>query len=698
MDELSLLLRLTVGLVVLAGPGLLVASQMRRGPAGTEALVALGWGAAVVPTLAFFVHLFTGWSMSWPLVAIVGLAHLAVLPRRWPLLRPRRVLARLRSDGPWLLACLGVGLLWLLHYDRSHAFNESCIHTTALIATGDVPFDGRLLFEDVQDARLGNTALLSAFAALFGQPGFRLLYGVCGALFALGGGWMARSITGRRGAVWFGLLLPLNPYVASIPLLDENVLTLAFSLPALPLLLGSGAWGMGGVLFGIVVAMRHVMILAAPAPLLAALLARDRGSLLRFAAAFVLTTLPENLHHYFALGSFARFESNGQFPAFTYGSGTSTWTWQGMLGWPLGELIRTPGNPFPTSLLWPLSLADHWGAVLSALILIGAVAVWRRPREALFWALWFGPAFAALSVQEAWDVPNKMGVIIILFPAVFAWLLHGVRAAAQRPPVLATATLWAAAIVFGAPLLRDWRVPPDHARYQTVFPGERAEQPYRVDSAAVRATDIGWGPDWQRAGPWIAPGLLGEQGGLAVDIERRRRAWGWPPGALPAPGEPVVVEIDLGAPWHGRRDFARLGAPGPVDVDLTAVDELAIVPAAPLPWDPTPAQVWMTQNGGLTVIQLFFSDWEQRHTDRPFVDPDSEEQCVIFGLMAGIETQCLRWDRATVGGSALRIRTRAGGLSLVETVNRSAQRMELWRGVVSPDGLELRPAIEPFHN
>ena len=94
METLLFGLRFLVGAAVLLVPGILTAALLRDGkdddstarrvdgaasPEQTthQVLVALGWGAGIVPTLSFFISLFTPLHLTFPLIFAVGLAHSA---------------------------------------------------------------------------------------------------------------------------------------------------------------------------------------------------------------------------------------------------------------------------------------------------------------------------------------------------------------------------------------------------------------------------------------------------------------------------------------------------------------------------------------------------------------------------------------------------------------------------------------------
>ena len=689
-----------------------------------QMLIALAWGAGIVPTLAFFISLFTPLHVSFALVAAVALAHTALsaglLARKvgWQGVRlaldPRQACGALNGPSRAVLgASVAIGLLYFLKYDRSLAFNESCIYTTALTATGHVNPELRLLVENIQDARLGNTGVLAGFIGVFGQIGFRVLYGVCGTLLALGGANLGWICTGKRSFTWMALLLlPLNPAVAGIPLLDENLLTLSFAVPGLALLLRKPRWFAAGALIALAVTMRHVMILAIPATILIALARRDRiYALTRYLGAFFLFTLPENMHHLMApsIGSLLRFESSPQYPSFPYEIFGINLHWNGLLNWPFHSfIVRTPGNPFPTFVRWPLWLADHLGLVLFSLMVIGFFTAWTNGRGrllALFWLLWWGPVQASLAVQEAWDVPNKMGVIVVVFASFVAWILYG-AIWVQRRPLHGMVTVFVLVVIgLGAcAAIQDWRPPVDE-RYYTVYPGERRELPMRIEDKAKRLTDVGLLPDIRqlnRFGTFLSARKISElwQDLSNTRVEAERRAWGWFPSETPPPGAPVVVELDMREPLYGRTDFLKLMPAGTEpDIDLVATPQMARLDGLRVAWEGKPIMLYTTRSNDISLLQLFFLDPSDLKIERPFADPDGIEQCKLFSLLAGMDGECDEpIELTTEPRAVLRVRLPSGALSVATTVNRSAQKVLLWKAVVSPTALHVNEAIEPWHN
>jgi len=180
------------------------------------ALVALGWGCGVVPSLSLALCLATGLRIGWPsLIAVAAVssigAGLIVARRRHRGVDLSHLIECLRAAGPVLAAAALIGLVWFLTCDQRSHVTESCMFRTAYAAAGytapmsELPPDIDLLRENVQDARLGNVGVLAGFLVLFQGLGFRVLFGLCGCLLALGGYVIGAWTGGARpgaGSAW----------------------------------------------------------------------------------------------------------------------------------------------------------------------------------------------------------------------------------------------------------------------------------------------------------------------------------------------------------------------------------------------------------------------------------------------------------------------------------------------------------------
>lgn len=713
-----------LGTLALLAAGVLVASlafgdsQDDHAPLFAAAVVvAAAWG--LVPSYAFFVHLLSGLYVAPWLVVLAALGHGLILLRPAWRARVRRglgVLARLkeRRFAVVIAAALAMRLVFALAYDPSPPPPDgSCIYSAALTATGDKDADLRLLVENVEDARLGNTAVISGFVALYQGLAFRELYASCGTLLALGGFLLGLQAGGRRLA-WFGLLLlPLNPWVFGLPQADQNLLTLSWSVVLCALLLRSKPpWLLAGLLFGLVVAMRHVMILAVPAVALLALTSPQRGRALGLGiVGFFGETTLELVHHHLALGSVFRFESNAQFPALPYRVLGLPIRWEGLMNWPLHDtLVRTPHRAFPNLLAWPLHIADHLGLLLASAALLGSVTLWRRSRrEAAFWVLWFGPAAALLALQESWDVPNKMGVMLVVFAAILAWTLEGVRRVVVQPQRFGPA--WLALVLLALVATRyvaSWDVPVD-ARYHAVFPEAPLESPRQLEQERARESSVGLLPDYgrpARQGRLFAVEKLVAFGRELADprLKLGLHPWGWFEGQLPEQGEPVTVAIDLGeAPW-GRHDFITLTDRAP---HLDLVGRSAIAWGIDVPWETRDLAAYGMPGDGVTALALVFErpvDAEGLCAcawDEEFAAP-CDGRCSLLYDVAGVQADeastARTWDRVSVHDTVLVVRVPAGGLSVATFLVPFADRFVLWTVEVGPEGIKVSGPFMPWHS
>ncbi|MBM4394075.1 MAG: hypothetical protein FJ087_00115 [Deltaproteobacteria bacterium] len=755
MSPLDLLIAMPVA-GLMAAAGLATVNQLAGPPGGDRPdgaapvapdaglrtlLASLAWGFGVVPLFTLWVNLFTGVRVTLPLLVAVAAANLvaaavaaAIRARGAPPLArmlPVTLLARALGGRRAVLVAGGlVAAVYLLAFDARHPLDDSCIYNAAFLATGQSVSgqpveDVDLLRTNPDDARLGNSALLAAALVLFGPLGFRLAFALCAFAIALGGYVVGRD-AGGRGWGWFGLVfLPLNSYVLTIALPDENLFALAIGTALLPLMLGpredrddgagraAGRWIVLGALFGLLLCVRHAMILSFAAPLLVAWRERRRAAAVgAFLVAVAVVTLPEHLHHLYALGSVLKFESNPQFPPLPYELLGVRFHWQGFVNWPLhDQVVRTPHNPFPTFVAWPLALAHHFGLILFALLHAGFVRVWLRSRErAAFWALWAVPVVAAIAVQEAWDQANKMGVILMVATAFVPWIAAGGEAVRRRPVAAGGAV---AALVLaswaGTAGIRDWRVPADERYY--CLPGAWTERADLVDRAAAEATDAGLLPR-----PPVAPHVSGRfLAGSAVSLREALRspssaAVEWPLGffghEVPPPGEPVTLVVDL-----SRDPF---GAPfvttdrGPADLDLTAPGAGAIVEGLSAPWSRVPMTVVARRSATATGVMVDF-DQPPAEGCPPPPDPGRtrdafllDNRCEVLSWLVGdTASACPLRGAAPVRrpDPVLRLRVPSGVVNVALVVNWRGENYRLWAGIADASGLApTAQGVRFWHN
>ena len=90
-------------------------------------LLALGWAFGVIPYIAFMYPLLLKRPLSATVVIVVALTVVAVAGGIWVRrgrVIPRQLYCGWRRAGPVLAACAGVGVLYVLRYDRS-LFSDS---------------------------------------------------------------------------------------------------------------------------------------------------------------------------------------------------------------------------------------------------------------------------------------------------------------------------------------------------------------------------------------------------------------------------------------------------------------------------------------------------------------------------------------------------------------------------------------------
>ena len=243
-------------LVVFLLPGMLLTRLVAPGKFGDSRFaVAFGLGVTVVPFLAFLLVGLLGLKvrihMSLPLVAGLSLlvsaglvAGLRTVEGSFQFLRELLPMGKGKHFSWGLAIYLAlVTLAYLFSYDSSIFDQERCIIRAGILPyfdyiTADPPvgFDGCIHCFDHRNAfllwnggqRSGPSVFVSAFAALFGFPGFRILHALLGLMAGWFGFHLGRKLFDNRGYGYLtGVLLALNPYALSIPLLDENIMALA---------------------------------------------------------------------------------------------------------------------------------------------------------------------------------------------------------------------------------------------------------------------------------------------------------------------------------------------------------------------------------------------------------------------------------------------------------------------------------------
>ncbi len=696
------------GLLLLLISGILSAIALfpdgRRGQNGTLwlMLLALALGFGMVPLLSFLIfYVLLGVPVS-PF-SVVGAGVVLVL---WSFMFAG---ARGSRFGTWvellrdlkqyyrhsshvLKVALLLSFVYLFAFDASQfQVAHGCFHRAGLASIGSDMVGPVDLMRDVfADARLGNAAVLSAYLALFSDMGFRVLYGLVGFLLALGGYLYAWELSGKRTVFGYvGMLfIALNPAILKIPLLDENMLALGFLATIFPWLTRKESpWIVLGILFSLVLGMRHILVLSLPGILFIVWRVAGKRSFLWFFLAMFAGTLPWHWHHHLALGSVFRFESFGQVGQFVHSIGPFSFNWEGMLGWPFVEqLIRTPQNPFPTMFMWPLWLMDHFGLLLFSAVLLG-VAVGSGRRHGIFALLFFLPVFGILSVQENWDYVHKMTVIVILMLPMLFWLIRGLLAITARPKMFGPILLGIATLMFiAAGLVRPLETTADE-RYVKSYPLSASEPRGLIDYRKETITDSAPWPDFGRLNDYQEFFVAGKAMSFLRQLitpgrMSRRMPFGW--HLRPAVSGSTTVELDLSRePW-GRVPIKP--GDGPPDIDLTTLDGPALVGPILTSWTETP--VFLMATGSDTVLPALLILPGDRGSSKDLHYLISLMQGRVGGMEDSATATVLEPENTD---GRLVVKFRGSGMNLFLRLNIHAYRFLMWRVDAKDDEICTEP-------
>ena len=457
-------------LLVFLLPGMLLTRLVAREKfADSGFAVSFGLGVTVVPFLAFLLVGLLGLKvrvhLSLPLVAAISFlatiglgAAVRAQEGSFEFLRGLLPVGRGKRFSWGLAIYLAlVTVAYLLSYDSSLFDQERCIIRAGMLPyfdylTADPPvgFDGCIRCFTDRNAfllwnggqRSGPSVFVSVFGALFGFPGFRILHACLGLMAGWFGFHLGARLFGNAGYGYLSsVLLALNPYALSIPLLDENIMALALGAALFYFLFEEPTeWAFAGIFLGLFLGIRHIGLLSVPALFYAAwkssrvrhygpgpvadLLGTGRlanvGMLLASTLLFCIPWIIIHSTHAFsgAMDDGFRiddlYESFASKPLVDHSFLGIPFKVRALLSWPFtDELVRSPYNGFPTLLSIPLTILGTWGAVLLALIPAGALWAWRRKRHALvtggFWLL---VQLALLCTMANWVEPNKMGVFL----------------------------------------------------------------------------------------------------------------------------------------------------------------------------------------------------------------------------------------------------------------------------------------------
>jgi len=367
--------------------------------------------------------------------------------------------------SPLLLLFLALAAAaYLLSYDSTVFDQERCVSRAGVLPFYDylsseppLGFPGCLDCFTNRNAfllwnggqRMGPGVFVANFMALFGFPGFRLVHVFFGLMTAWFGWHLGRTLFSGKGPAYLtAALLAFNPYALSIPLLDENIMSLAIGTALFYVIFAKRTqWVFAGLFLGLFLGIRHVGILSIPAVVVAAWCNTDRehyrakwvadmfgtGKMANISILLlstVLFSIPWILVH--TQGYWAGreiYESFVSMPETPHSFLSMEFSFRGLLSWPFVDSpVRSPYNGFPTLVSFPLTIVHTWGIALLCLAPIGAAWAWRKRRAALLTgALWFSVQLAMLCVMANWVQPNKMGVFLCFSQPIALAIVAGLN-------------------------------------------------------------------------------------------------------------------------------------------------------------------------------------------------------------------------------------------------------------------------------
>ncbi|MBR57246.1 MAG: hypothetical protein CMH54_04225 [Myxococcales bacterium] len=344
-----------------------------------------------------------------------------------------------------------------------------------------------------KDQRVGGGITASVFFLFFGVLGFRILFALCLALIVPLTVLVIRRLDGVSDWIGLaaGLALAWNPFMLSVDRLNANLFVVPLILMLLELCFRPRVpWIWVGVVLGLIAGLRNAGICFVPALFYWAMTVdsptdwRERiRRLVSIASGTLLLLLPIFAWKFYAYGDpfihpsqYAHYQ--GFRPEFAHSLFGIDFRFNGLFNWPLHDsLVRTPHFAFPTYMLFPLVIIRSFGIVLTGLMILGLVSLWRDDRKrCAFLLLWIGVVYILFGPQENWE-EVKMTFALLMFPIWTIFLAVGLRWAWRpwdRRRVIAFAVTCCSvfAVVRAA---RYVRVPADHRWYQR-FPNADMER------------------------------------------------------------------------------------------------------------------------------------------------------------------------------------------------------------------------------
>ena len=565
-----------------------------------------------------------------------------------------------------------------------------------------------LLFRRTTGQRFGTTALIAPHAALFRGVGFRMFFALVGFLLASFTFLLSERLLGRTViSLAVAAFASLNPEVIKIIILDENVMSFAVSTAGLYLLLRSPRGNFLALfMLGAAIGIRHINLGLIPAVAYYIWSSMDEKPSMRAARlasllpALVLGILPCLMHHQVAYGTIFQHEHfvDEAFyysPHFFLGK---EFLHSGLLNFPFFHyIIRTPYNPFPMFLYWPIYIAAHLGLVACALMCMGLVWLIINERR-LFWtlAIWIVPVLCLLAVIEDWVEPNKMGVCLTVFAGPTVLLVCGLRALldSSRWKKNTLALVLLVGVLFAlVKATAHVEFPPD-PRYPPKYPQVRRERPEYLDHDRARFTKGNLFPDYSLAEDHASfePGK--RLSGLAVDFAHRDYLLDREhlPGEIAQDAAPVRLVLDLGTPLVGRTDFLRLEGSttetGDVFVDLTVPEAEYMIEDIQVEWAEHSLDVmFFRKPGGVIKIFLRFGgmvvhDYDMHHPRfgmQPAPHPDLRVEPGRSALIPFVVSSRMR-------------------LRLVEMVDAEQSLYFVWHVLLDDGELSVGRSHKHFHN
>lgn len=555
--------------------------------------------------------------------------------------------------------------------------------------------------------RYGTTALLAPFAVLYKAFGFRLYFGLLGFFITIFSFLTVEKLVSSRAiALAAAAFAALNPYMIKVITLDENVMACAMAIAGIYLLLRRPAslW-LTGLMIGAAAGIRHFNVaLLLGAALFLWTASEDTFSvrarrIVRPGTGFLLATLPCILHHLVAYGSIFTHEHfidevyfftphRFLFWDFLYG---------GLLNFPFYDhIIRTPYNPFPTFLYYPLSVVSHFGLLACALIVLGLVWALRNHTRFMgsLLALWALPVWLLLSVLEDSADPNKMGIAITTFPLLVLLFGAGLRAVFSRSRLKAGgALLIVCALLFGLVRGASRISVPADPRFFVKYEEVRRENPAYLRFERASITKANFLPDLSMVEHYTEFDPLRRLMGLkhafldrAFLLDRE-----WLPGDFGTSARTALLTLDLSRPLIGRSDFLTISehrrdeAP---PVDLTLPNAEYAVQDLEVPWADRPMDaLFYTRHGKLAKIFLRFG---KMHLD--YIDLDYSR----FGPIVISHPNVVKIPTAS---SLISFRVNATTrLKIIEVVDIDESLFYCWDVVLRDGELRVSRAHRIFHN